>query len=398
MTRPPFSDRTGWDLAPNALGQSLARARASGRQLIDLTASNPTRCGLSFGAEEMVAELGHARGVAYVPDAHGHPDALVAVSAYYAERDLQVPASTITLTASTSEAYGWLFKLLTNPGDNVLVPTPSYPLFGFFGDLECVSLQSYELLREEGYRVDRAGLEASIDARTRAILVVHPNNPTGTFTRRDDARFLVELCQARGLALIVDEVFGDFARGALPPDRRPSFAGEGGALTFVLSGLSKVLAQPQLKLGWILTSGPESVAAEARARLEVIADTYLSVATPVQRALPALLQRRASVQATLRERVAQNLAALDRAIAEAGEEAPVRRLPTDGGWYAILEVPRTRTEDEWVDLLIESDGVVVHPGYFFEMDRGGYWVISLLPEPGTFAEGVRRLVRAAARG
>jgi aspartate/methionine/tyrosine aminotransferase len=369
----------------------IASARAEGRALFDLTESNPTRVALAAGAEALVARLGHPRGATYVPIAEGHPDARAAVALYYEERGLDVSASRVTLSASTSEAYGWLFKLLTDPGDNVLVPSPSYPLFSFLAELEDVELATYPLLREEGFRVDVDALERAVDDRTRAILLVHPNNPTGSFIRRDDAERLVRLARSRGLALIVDEVFGDYALGELSDNKRPSFVGEAEALTFVLSGLSKVMALPQLKLGWIVTSGPPELVAEAERRLSMIADTYLSVATPVQLALPELLGSRLAVQTALRERVRGNLATLDRILART-VHAPVRRLPLEGGWSAILEVPRTRSEDEWVERLLADDDVIVHPGYFFDLDRDGYLVISLVPEPSSFAEAVRRLV------
>jgi aspartate/methionine/tyrosine aminotransferase len=280
----------------------------------------------------------------------------------------------------------------------VLVPQPSYPLFSFLAELEDVELVPYPLVREEGWRIDFGALERAIDERTRAILLVHPNNPTGSFVRRDEAVLLEALADRFGLALIVDEVFADYAHGALAADRLPSFAGERSALTFVLSGLSKVVAMPQMKLAWIVTQGPEALRAEALRRLEIIADTYLSVATPVQLALPELLAGRGGVQAAIVARVAANLAALDDAIARAGTLAAVRRVPTDGGWYAILEVPRTRDEDEWTELLLTEHGIVTHPGYFFDMPRDGFLVLSLLPEPASFARAAAQIAQSVATG
>lgn len=394
MTPPPFSRRTAWDRSENAHALALARVRAEGRPLVDLTESNPTRAGLGNG--DLVALLGHPRGAAYSPAALGHPDARAAVARYYADRGLGVAEGRVCLSASTSEAYGWLFKLLCERGDEVLVPAPSYPLFSYLAALEDVTLTPYPLVRAERFRIDLAALEAAAGPRTRAIILVHPNNPTGTFVRRDEARALADLCRARGLALVVDEVFGDYPLGPLPADRLPSFAGEDRALTFVLSGLSKVVAQPQLKLGWIAVSGPSSLAEEAMGRLEVIADTYLSVASPVQLALPEILARRGPIQAALRARTARNLAAIDDAIVAAGEHAPVRRLPADGGWYAMLEVPRTRDEDAWVELLAREDGVIVHPGYFFDFAEEGTLVVSLLPEEEPFRDAIGRAVRRLA--
>jgi aspartate/methionine/tyrosine aminotransferase len=396
MIDPPFSARTSWDRSENALSLALARARAEGRALVDLTESNPTRAGLA--ADGIVALLGDPRGAVYEPLPLGHPEARAAVSAYYDERGLAVPAARVCLSASTSEAYAWIFKLLCERADQVLVPAPSYPLFAFLAALEEVALVPYPLDRARGFRVDVEALESAVGPRTRAIVVVHPNNPTGSFVRRDEAAAIEAIARRAGLAIVVDEVFSDYAHGPLAADRLPSFAGERAALTFVLSGLSKVAALPQLKLGWIAVGGPEAIAAEAMARLELIADTYLSVGTPVQRALPEILARRGPVQARILDRVRANLAALDAAIAAAGEHAPVRRLHVDGGWYAIVEVPRTRDEDAWVEALVRDEGVIVHPGYFFDFAEGGLLVVSLLPDPAAFAGAIARVVRRVADG
>jgi alanine-synthesizing transaminase len=393
MKSPPFSFRTTWDRSENPLTLEIAAARATGRPLVDLTEGNPTRCGL--GGPELVALLGHPRGAAYAPAALGHPDARTAVSRYYRDRSINVPASRVCLTASTSEAYAFLFKLLCDRDDEVLVPVPSYPLFAFLATLEEVSLIPYPLVRADGFRIDLTELEAAFGPRTRAVILVHPNNPTGTFLRREEAAAIARLAGERGVALIVDEVFGDYAFD-LPADRRPSFAGESAALTFVLSGLSKVVAQPQLKLGWIAVSGPDALVAEALGRLELIADTYLSVSTPVQLALPEILAQRGPLQAAIRARTAENLAALDAAVTAAGELAPVRRLPVDGGWYAVLEVPRTHEDDAWASLLLREEAVILHPGYFFDFGEDGYLVVSLLPEAAAFRDAIGRVVRRLA--
>jgi hypothetical protein len=412
--RSSFSRRTAWDRTPNPLTLRLADARARGAKLTDLTESNPTRAGIVQDelARALVSELGHARGVAYAPEPLGHATAREAVAGYYAARAVStdasdatgpIDASRIVLSASSSEAYAWLFKLLCERGDRVLVPSPSYPLFEWLAGLEEVELAPYPLAREEGFRVDVDAVARALEGRgpadrerTRAILLVHPNNPTGSFVRRDDAAALEALAAANGLALVVDEVFGDYAHAKLPDTRLPSFAGRANALTFVLGGLSKVVAMPQLKLGWTVVSGPPALADEALARLEMIADTYLSVATPVQLALPALLEARPAVQRAILDRVRGNLAALDATLARVGAGL-VRRLPVEGGWYAILDVPRTRAEDEWVERLVEL-GVVVHPGYFFDLDREGYLVVSLLPRAEDFAPAIDTVVRAIVEG
>lgn len=392
MKKPLFSERTAWDLSENELARDLGAARGEGRALVDLTESNPTRAGIA-DTEALVALLGHPRGATYAPLALGHESARAAVARYYEERGLAAPLARIALSASTSEAYGWLFKLLTERGDKVLVPAPSYPLFAFLAALEDVELVPYPLMREAGFRIDLAALEAAIDEDTRAILLVHPNNPTGSFVRRDEAEALTAIALRHGLSIIADEVFGDYALPGLPEDRLPSFVGPQRALTFVLSGLSKVVALPQLKLGWIVVLGPDDVATEAMKRLEVIADTYLSVGTPVQLALPEILAARGPIQAAIRARTRTNLAALDAALAAMGAEAPARRLHVEGGWYAILEIPRTRDEDAWVQLFVREEGIIVHPGYFFDLPDEGFLVVSLLPDPSAFAAAIATVVR-----
>ena len=392
MKKPLFSERTAWDLSENDLARDLGAARGEGRALVDLTESNPTRAGLA-DTEALVALLGHPRGASYAPLSLGHPSARAAVAGYYGSRGLDLPIDRIALSASTSEAYGWLFKLLTERGDKVLVPAPSYPLFAFLAALEDVELVPYPLMREEAFRIDLHALEAAIDEDTKAILLVHPNNPTGTFVRRDEAAALEAIALRHGLAIIADEVFGDYAFAGVPADRLPSFVGERRALTFVLSGLSKVVALPQLKLGWIGILGPDDVAMEAMRRIEVIADTYLSVGTPVQLALPEILAARGPIQAAIRARTATNLAALDAALAAMGPAGATRRLPVEGGWYAILEIPRTRDEDAWVQLFVREEGIIVHPGYFFDLPDEGFLVVSLLPDEGVFTAAIRTVLR-----
>jgi aspartate/methionine/tyrosine aminotransferase len=360
MTR--WSERTGFSREPNWLSGKLARMRARGTEIVDLTESNPTRCG--FAAPELVALLGDARGALYQPDPLGRAETRAAVAAYYARRGMTVDPQRIVLTASTSEAYGWLFKLLCNPGEAVFAPSTSYPLFSYLAGLESVSLC------------------ASPSPETRAVLLVHPTNPTGCYVRDRDA--LVSTAREGDMALVVDEVFWDYAHAHVAPE---SFVTEARVLTFVLSGLSKVALLPQVKLGWIVVGGPESDVAEALGRLELIADSYLSVSTPVQIAAPAMLAAADERQRALAARLSENIAAIDRALRE-----PLRRLPIEGGWYAIIEVPRTRSDEAWVEHLLEAERVLVHPGYFFDMDEAGRMVVSLLPEPHVFADAIERSV------
>jgi len=389
------SRRTGWSRAPSRLAELTARVGAS---CLDLTESNPTRAGLE--APDLVALLGDGRGARYAPEPLGHPMAREAVAGYYAARGVTIDPSRVVITASTSEAYAWLFKLLADPGDTVLVPSPSYPLLPYLADLESVRLERYPLLREERWRIDLAAVERALVAtRARAVTVVHPGNPTGAFTRRDEAEALAALARRHDAALVVDEVFADYPAGpTLPADRLPTFAGTTGGLTFIMSGLSKVALLPQLKLGWIVVGGEdEALVAEALARLEIVADSYLSVGTPVQLALPDLLAAVPRMQARARRRLAQNLEALDAALFAAGPESPLRRVPFDGGFYALVEVPRTRSDDEWLERTLEA-GVLVHPGYAYDMPGPPVVVMSLLTDEASFAEGLARAVPLWARG
>jgi aspartate/methionine/tyrosine aminotransferase len=393
-----FSSRTSWDRTENRLTRAIQQARSAGREPFDLTDSNPTRAGI-FDLEPLVAELGHLRGARYEPAPRGHFEARGAVAGYYRERGFAIDPERVVLTASSSEAYAWIFSLLADADDAVLIPRPSYPLFGWIAANQKVRLVTYPLQRDAGFRLDMGELRRAIDARTRAIVLVHPNNPTGSFVRRDEARELCALAKEHHLALVVDEVFGDYVFAPSSGEALPSFLDiEGAPLTFVLSGLSKVMLLPQCKLGWTVVHGPDDLVLEAMARLELIADTYLSVATPVQLALPALLQRRSAVQSAMQKRLRDNLAALDGAIAEIGPASSVRRLPCEGGWYAVLEVPRIHDEETWAELLIQKEDAIVHPGYFFDFDRDGFLVVSLLPPVDGFRDAVRRVVRRLGNG
>ena len=393
-----FSARTQWDRTPNRLTSAMEDARAEGRRVIDLTESNPTRAGL-YDTTPLLAELGHARGTAYEPEALGHPTAQSAVASYYASRGIAIDPKSVVVSASTSEAYSWLFALLADDGDNVLIPRPSYPLFGWIAELKGVTLRSYHLRPDADFRIDFDDLRRNIDARTRAIVLVHPNNPTGSFVQRNEAEKLVQIAREHDLALVVDEVFGDYAHGVLSQDVLPSFAEKKDApLVFVLSGLSKVLLLPQCKLGWTAVLGDPLLVKEAIARLELIADTYLSVATPVQLALPALLAHQPAIARAVRARTHGNLAALDQGLRALGATSPVRRFAVQGGWYAVLEVPRLHDDDAWVELLVREESVLVHPGYFFDFEGDGILVLSLLPKPEDFREGAKRLLARIVRG
>jgi aspartate/methionine/tyrosine aminotransferase len=312
------------------------------------------------------------------------------VAAYYAARGASVPADRIVLTASTSEAYGHLFKLLADPGDEVLVPRPSYPLFEFLARLECVRVVEYPLAYDGSWRIDFEALEAALGPRARAIVVVNPNNPTGSFLKARERDRLIALAAERGLAIVADEVFSDYAF-APDAERVTTLATETGALAFSLSGLSKIAGLPQMKLGWIVTAGPQELRAGAFARLELIADTYLSVAAPAQYGAARLMEAGAKVRERISARVRENLAWLRGAV----EGSALGVLEVEGGWYATLRVPRTRSEEEWTLELLDRDGVLVQPGFFYDFETEAFLVLSLLTPPDVFREGVGRLLARA---
>lgn len=387
-----FSSRASWNLTPNALAAALARRRAEGRPFDDLTESNPTRAGLALDYGETFEALASEPVTRYEPDPRGLAVARDAVRDYYRARGLTVDPERVVLTASTSEAYGWLFKLLCDPGDDVLVAHPSYPLFDDLAKLEGVSLRPFALTYEGRWELDLDGLREAVTPRTRAVLLVHPNNPTGSFVDRETLAGLVEVCRARGLCLVADEVFGDYG-WAPDPARVESFVDVRAVLTFTLSGLSKVVALPQVKLGWIVVGGPDALRADALARLEMIADCYLSVSAPAQHAAAGFLARREPLQAAVLARVAENRAALRRAV---GDGSRATLLAAEGGWYAVLRVPRTLTEEQWVLALLDRDDVLVHPGWFFDFDREAFLVISLLPPVAVFARAIARVLARVA--
>lgn len=381
-----FASRTNWNLKPNRLSEALARHRATGRKLFDLSASNPTECGFHYDSPAIVRALCNPASLQYHPEPRGLKTARQAVSAYYAARGNQVSPNDLLLTVSTSEAYSYAFRLLCNPGDEILIPTPSYPLFDFLADVNDVKLIRYPLFYDHGWHVDLHALSQSITARTRGIIVVHPNNPTGHYTKSEEVAQLNQLCSAGNIAIIADEVFLDFS---LAKAAQQSFVANSGALTFTMSGISKISGLPQMKLSWLAVSGPQELKREALARLEMMADTYLSMNAPIQLAAPVLLQQRAAFQQQLMARVQKNLAQLDSQLAQ-GQK--INRLEVEGGWYAVLRIPATRPDEDLAIDLLEKYDVYVHPGHFYDVPGDGYVVVSLItPEPD-FTEGVRRLL------
>jgi alanine-synthesizing transaminase len=426
-----FSERTNWTLAQNRFTQAVEEVRASGARVLDLTVSNPTRAGLRYDERAILGALASPRALDYDPQSKGLLEAREAVAGYYREsggrggRDvanastggIDVDPEQIVLTTSTSEGYSFVFRLLCNAGDELLVPKPSYPLFEFLADLQDVRLVPYPLIYDHGWQMDFPSLEKAVTERTRGVVVVHPNNPTGSYVKAGEVGMLNSFCREHGLAVIVDEVFLDYRLDAnadasngvgtsnghvgtaalgRPVEQSStavdaetnarSFAGNQEVLTFTLSGLSKISALPQMKVAWVVTSGPRELATAAMGRLEVIADTYLSMNAPMQWAMPVLLEQRKNIQRQLLERVKKNLAELDRQLA--GQKAS-ERLSVEGGWYAVLRVPVTRSDEDLTIELVREKLVLVHPGHFFDFPTDGYLVLSLITVEAEFGEGLR---------
>lgn len=384
-TKGMFAKRTNWNLETNRLSAALEAHRAAGKPLIDLTVSNPTECGFQYDEKTILSALQNPASLKYEPNPRGLEVARSAVAQYYAEHGAKVSLNDIFLTTSTSEAYSFIFRTLCDPGDELLIPEPSYPLFDFLADIQDVHLVRYPLLYDYGWQVDLHALEQAITLQTRGVIVVHPNNPTGHFCKPYEMQKLNEICAAREIAIIADEVFLDFAlKEKLPA----TFAANSGALTFTLSGLSKICGLPQMKAAWLVVSGGEPRKSEALARLEVIADTYLSMNAPIQWALPTLLGQRHAFQKQLMARVRENLTELD---AQLAKQKSCSRLEVQGGWNAIIRVSATRTDDDLALELLATKGVYVHPGHLYDLPSAGYLVISLITPQSEFSDGLKQL-------
>ncbi len=425
-----FARRTNWNLTTNAYTRALEEHRRAGRELLDLTASNPTTIGLRYDEQRLLQALANPKALTYEPAANGLLSAREAIACYYAKHDVKISPDDLALTTSTSEAYSFVFRLLCDPGDAVLVPTPSYPLFDFLAALQDVKLVPYDLIYDHGWQMDFHSLEQGLDrgsvshrlrnssardgattakdgpptesAKLKAVLVVHPNNPTGSFVKPAEAVQLARFCAENDLAIIADEVFLDYVlndAGVL------SFAGmdatssrpvldrrreENEALTFTLSGLSKISGLPQMKVAWVAVSGPEVLKREALGRLEVIADTYLSMNAPVQCAIPAMLEERHEIQRQLMARIRANLTELDHQLAS---QKLCTRLEVEGGWYVVLRIPVTASDEELSIALLRQTGVLVQPGHFYDFASDGYLVVSLITPKEIFASGIERLLR-----
>ena len=391
-----FARRTSWDLTTNRYTDALEAHRRAGRGMLDLTASNPTTIGLQYDEEELLRALANPEALRYEPQPKGLLSAREAVAAYYAERGAQISPDDLILTTSTSEAYSFVFRLLCDPGDALLVPTPSYPLFDFLAGIQDVKLFPYELVYDHGWQIDVVSLFAAVDrakaatARCRAILAVHPNNPTGSYLQPRELQLLNDVCAENDSAIIADEVFLDYALAAQPP---LTCAANNDALTFTLSGLSKISALPQMKVAWIAVSGPPALKRDALARLEVIADTYLSMNAPVQLAVPTMLEQRHSIQRQLMARIRANLQELDLQLAA---QQLCHRLDVEGGWYATLRVPVTCSDEDFAIALLQQRDVLVQPGHFYDFTADGHLVLSLITLSDVFRAGLARLLEYVA--
>jgi alanine-synthesizing transaminase len=381
-----FAGRTNWNLHSNRLSEALAKHRAAGKPLLDLNASNPTECGFEYDHVAILKALSNPESLSYDPDAKGLLSARRAVAEYYSALEIVVPVEDIILTTSTSEAYSFAFRVLCNSGDELLIPEPSYPLFSFLADIHDVKLVSYPLLYDHGWQIDFPALQQSLTARTRGVIVVNPNNPTGNFCKPGEMEKLNEICSSRRIAIIADEVFLDFHLVTTQPR---SFAANTGNLTFTMSGLSKISGLPQMKAAWLIASGPEELKSEALARLEVIADTFLSMNAPVQRAMPVFLELRHGFQKQVLARVRKNLTELDKQLSA---QSSCTRLDMEGGWYAVVRVPATRSDEDVAIELLNAQGVYVHPGHFYDFPADGYLIVSLIASEPDFNEGIKRLL------
>ena len=385
-----FSSRTDWQRKSNRLTDALNERKRSGKTILDLTNSNPTACGIAYPVNEILRAFSSDEIVRYQPDPQGLLSARNEVCKYYSGKGISLDPSQVFLTASTSEAYLIVFKLLCNVGDNVLVPQPSYPLFDYLAQINDVELKPYSLRYDGEWRVDLESLKHAVTKSTRAIVLIHPHNPTGMFLKNDEFDAIQKLASQNNLALIVDEVFSEYAFSG-DPMRLNSAAAYSNVLSFTLNGISKMLGLPQMKLGWIAVTGPEKSRKEASARLEIICDTFLSVNTPVQVALPELMRSGLSAQKNILERVKKNYVTLAETFPS---NAACSALKSEGGWYGILRVPRTKRDEDRCLELLEKEGVLVHPGYYYDFEEEGYLVLSLLTEEKVFEEAAKKIAKA----
>lgn len=366
-----FSHRTDWTAETNAISATIARKKASSRSFVDLTESNPTKCSFKYPDETLLKALGKKENLIYTPDSKGLLVARKAISQYYAAKNVTVDPEHIILTSSTSEAYSHIFRLLLNPGETVAAPAPGYPLFDYLGGLNDLTLAKYS--------------SKKMPPEAKALLVVNPNNPTGNFTSAEEKQAMNHFCASGKVSIISDEVFLDYAYA----EKGETFAGNEKVLTFTMSGISKILGLPQMKLSWIVVSGPQKIREEALQKLEVIADTYLSVGSPVQNALPGWLAKKDKPVNEILKRVISNRELLKKKIG-----SKLSLSPAQAGWYAVLYSDAIKDEEKFVLSLLDRQDVLVHPGFFYDFEQTGHLVLSLLLSPEKFEKGVDALMKA----
>ena len=389
-----FAHRTNWDLKSNEIARCLENLKKSDVQIFDLTESNPTRCNFNYPPEKFLTPLNRTENLTYEPSAKGSLKTRESVSSYYKNFGISVDPNCIFLTASTSEAYSYIFRLLLNPNEAISVPSPSYPLFDFLTSISDIRLHRYPLIYDTKWKIDLNDLKKTIHKDSKAIVIVNPNNPTGSFIKKPELDELNQLAKTNKLALISDEVFADYS---LSENKSlvKTLSGNKQVLTFTLSGLSKVVGLPQMKLSWLVVSGPDELLHSALERLELISDTYLSVNTPAQTSLPEWLSNRFVIQDQIMNRIRQNLHILH----EVTTQLPfAETLAMEGGWYAVLKLRRIKNEEQFALTVLGEHHVLIYPGYFFDFPEEGYCVVSLLPETQIFREGLLRMVNNAKNG
>lgn len=387
MTSNMFSARTNWRLTPNRIARGLEEMKKSGTRILDLTESNPTRAGFRYLEPSLLTPFKNPKNLRYAPSPEGLLKSRLAICRYYREKGISVQPEQMILTSGTSEAYSWIFRLLADPDERILIPQPSYPLFSFLADLNDLKTDFYTLRYDGGWEIAIESLKTACSAKTKALVLVHPNNPTGSFVKKGEFSEIIRIAGENSMALISDEVFSDYAFSP-DPNRIRSFAECSDVLTFTLGGISKLFGLPQMKLSWIVVSGPKRLIHDTLARLHIIADTYLSVGTPVQEALNDWMKKRKKIREEILTRARENHVWLSEKTG--GRAADL--LHAEGGWYGILKLPRIKSEEEWVLEFLEQDRVLVQPGYFFDFKEEAHVVLSLLPPPHLFQTGVTRIL------
>jgi alanine-synthesizing transaminase len=385
-----FSKRFDYNIEENNLSKLLNEKKSAGVKILDLTESNPTNAGFDYNETGILSSIAKPESMRYVPNSKGLESAREAVSQYYREKSIAVDADNIFLTSSTSEAYSFIFKLLTDSNEEVLIPSPSYPLFSFIAEMESVNIKYYNLIYSDNklWEIDFESINSQLTKNTKAIILVNPNNPTGNFVKLKEINLLLKICKENNIALICDEVFMDYI---LEAERNNTFslAGINYALTFTLSGLSKICGLPQMKLSWIVISGPDKECEEAKAKMEIITDTYLSVGTPIQHAVSNLLIGKEFIQTQIKERISRNYEYI-KSISAGGNY--FKLFGTEGGWYSVLKIQKKINEETLAFELLDKKDVYIHPGYFFDLKEEGYIVVSLLTPEEKFKEGIKRIL------